>query len=99
MMTGEKITATEAEKWGMIYRVFSDETFWESTIKLGQDLYIMPTHALGLIKSLLNQSMTNDLHTQLALEEKYQIEAGHTADYKEGVAAFMEKRKPTFLGK
>ncbi len=99
MMTGEKITATDAEKWGMIYRVFSDETFWDSATKLGQDLAVMPTHALGLIKSLLNQSMTNDLNTQLALEEKHQIEAGHTADYKEGVAAFMEKRKPTFLGK
>ncbi len=99
MMTGEKIIASDAEKWGMIYKVFTDETFWESTTKLALDLSVMPTHALGLIKSLLNQSMTNDLDTQLALEEKYQIEAGHTADYKEGVASFMEKRKPNFQGK
>lgn len=99
MITGEKVSATEAERLGMVYKVYSDAEFMESTIKLAHELAAMPTHAIGLIKNLLNQSMTNDLNTQLAFEEKCQIEAGQTADYKEGVTAFMEKRKPTFGGK
>ena len=99
MMTGEKITATEAEKWGMIYRVYPDAEFLDAVMKQAHELSNMPTIALGHIKSLLNQSMTNALDVQLDLEEKYQIDAGQTADYNEGVAAFMEKRKPLFKGK
>jgi 2-(1,2-epoxy-1,2-dihydrophenyl)acetyl-CoA isomerase len=99
MMTGEKITAFEAEKWGMIYRVIPDAEFFDATLKLAHELSAMPTKALGHIKTMLNQSMTNTLDVQLAMEEKYQIDAGQTADYKEGVAAFMEKRKPLFTGK
>jgi 2-(1,2-epoxy-1,2-dihydrophenyl)acetyl-CoA isomerase len=68
-------------------------------MKLALDLSLMPTHALGLIKSALNQSMSNDLESQLAVEERYQIDAGQSADYQEGVTAFMEKRKPVFRGK
>ena len=59
----------------------------------------MPTKALGFIKKLLNQSMTNTLDEQLALESKLQIEAAQSEDYAEGVAAFIEKRKPNFKGK
>ena len=58
----------------------------------------MPTKALGLTKRLLNQSLTNDLTAQLDLESKLQIEAAQTEDYKEGVTAFIEKRKPNFKG-
>jgi 2-(1,2-epoxy-1,2-dihydrophenyl)acetyl-CoA isomerase len=54
---------------------------------------------LGLIKKSLNQSLTNNLEQQLALESKYQIEAASTEDYAEGVSAFMEKRKPEFKGR
>jgi 2-(1,2-epoxy-1,2-dihydrophenyl)acetyl-CoA isomerase len=59
----------------------------------------MPTKALGMIKELFNKSMTNSLEEQLALESKLQIEAAGTEDYAEGVAAFIEKRKPNFKGK
>ena len=99
MATGEKVSASEAEKMGMVYRVFSDSSFMDEVIKLGHALAAMPTHALALIKSALNASMDNTLEEQLDLEEKLQIEAGRTSDYKEGVAAFLEKRKPVFSGK
>jgi len=58
----------------------------------------MPTKALGMTKRLLNESMSTDLRSQLELEAKYQIEAAQSDDYKEGVAAFVEKRKPNFKG-
>jgi len=58
----------------------------------------MPTKALGLTKKLLNQSMTNSLEQQLALESDLQIEASSSNDYQEGVAAFIEKRTPVFKG-
>lgn len=99
MMLGDKISAGEAEKMGMIYKSVPSEVF-ESTIqKLATKLANMPTRALALIKKSLNQSLTNDLNSQLDLESKYQIEAAGTEDYAEGVAAFIEKRQPKFKGK
>ena len=59
----------------------------------------MPNKSLGLIKKTFNQSLTNSLEEQLALESKHQIEAAGTEDYAEGVAAFIEKRTPKFKGK
>lgn len=99
MITGDKVSAQDAEKLGMVYRVVADETFFDDVMKQAMSLADMPTHAIHLIKDLLNQSMTSSLENQLALEEKHQIEAGQTEDYKEGVTAFMEKRKPVFQGK
>ncbi|MFM7726233.1 MAG: enoyl-CoA hydratase-related protein, partial [Flavobacteriales bacterium] len=66
---------------------------------MAQELSLMPTHALGLTKAALNASMNNTLEQQLQLEEFYQIEAGGTNDYSEGVTAFMEKRKAVFVGR
>ena len=99
MMLGDKIPAEEAEKMGMIYKVFSAESFSEEVQNLALKLAKMPTKALGLIKKSLNQSLNNNLESQLALESKYQIEAAGTDDYAEGVSAFIEKRKPNFKGK
>jgi 2-(1,2-epoxy-1,2-dihydrophenyl)acetyl-CoA isomerase len=65
---------------------------------LATTLASMPTKALGLTKRLLNQSMTNSLEQQLALESDLQIEASSSNDYKEGVSAFIEKRTPEFKG-
>ncbi|MEP5254537.1 MAG: enoyl-CoA hydratase-related protein [Winogradskyella arenosi] len=98
-MLGDKISAEEAEKMGMIYKCVSTEEFEETISKLAVKMANMPTKALGLIKELFNKSMTNDLKSQLALESKLQIEAAQSEDYKEGVAAFIEKRKPNFKGK
>ena len=99
MMLGDKVSADEAEKMGMIYKVFGVEKFETEVRKLAETMAKMPTKALGMIKELFNQSMTNSLEEQLALESKLQIEAAQSEDYLEGVAAFVEKRKPTFKGK
>ena len=98
MMLGERISATEAERMGMIYKVFSDETFREDSIKLATTLAQMPTRGLALTKLALNNSLINNYEDQLQDEEILQDRAGRTADYKEGVQAFLEKRKPVFKG-
>ncbi|WP_157363881.1 enoyl-CoA hydratase-related protein [Winogradskyella endarachnes] len=97
-MLGDKVSADEAEKMGMIYKVLPLESFEEDVSKLALKLANMPTLALGKIKEAFNQSLTNNLEEQLALESKLQIEAAITNDYAEGAAAFIEKRKPNFKG-
>jgi len=98
-MLGDKVSAEEAEKMGMIYKIIPLENFEEEVEALAVKLANMPTKALGMIKELFNKSMTNTLEEQLALESKLQIEAAQSEDYAEGVAAFIEKRKPNFKGK
>ncbi|HFA50852.1 MAG TPA: 2-(1,2-epoxy-1,2-dihydrophenyl)acetyl-CoA isomerase [Bacteroidetes bacterium] len=98
-MLGDKIRAEEAEKMGMIYKVFPADGFLEKINALALRLANMPTKGLALTKKLFNASMNNNLNEQLILENKYQIEASGTADYEEGVRAFLEKRKPKFIGK
>lgn len=98
MMLGDKVSAQEALDLGMIYKVFSVENFEEEVNNLATILANMPTKALGLTKRLLNQSLTNTLEQQLHLESDLQIEASSSNDYKEGVSAFVEKRKPIFNG-
>jgi len=98
MMLADKIMATEAEKMGMIYKVCADESLMEETLNVAKKLASLPTIGLGLTKRALNKSMTNDLTAQLALEDELQTAAGKTYDYNEGVAAFLEKRKPNFKG-
>ncbi|WP_299366579.1 enoyl-CoA hydratase-related protein [Winogradskyella sp.] len=98
-MLGDKVSAEEAERIGMIYKVVPLESFNDEIERLALKLANMPTKALGMIKELFNKSMTNTLEEQLDMESKYQIEAAQSEDYKEGVAAFIEKRKPIFKGK
>lgn len=98
MMTGDKVTAKEAEAMNMIYKSVSDDSFEDEVNTLADTLASMPTKGLGLTKRALNASMTNGLHAQLALEEELQTEAGQTYDFNEGVNAFLEKRKPVFKG-
>lgn len=98
-MLGDKVSAEEAERLGMLYKVLPLETFEDDVNKLALKLANMPTKALGFIKELFNQSMTNSLDQQLALESKLQIEAAQSEDYSEGVAAFIGKRKPEFKGR
>ena len=99
MMLGDKISASEAEAMGMIYKVIPDETFTEESMKVAQKLAKMPTKGLGLTKRLLNQSYSSTLTEQLAAEADIQTQAGESYDYQEGVNAFLEKRKPVFKGK
>lgn len=98
MMLGDKVSAADAEKLGMIYAYYSDDTFEEESFKLAAKLAKMPTKGLGLTKRALNVSLISDLTTQLKTEEELQTTAGQTYDYNEGVAAFLEKRKPVFKG-
>ena len=97
-MLGEKVSAHDAERMGMIFRVFSDEEFGEESMKIATKLSLMPTKGLWLTKKAFNEGLTNNLDSQLEEEKKLQVEAGNTHDYKEGVNAFLEKRKPAFKG-
>jgi 2-(1,2-epoxy-1,2-dihydrophenyl)acetyl-CoA isomerase len=98
MMLGDKVAAPEALTLGMLYKLYPTAIFEEEVMTLAITLANMPTKAIGLTKKLLNQSMTNNLEQQLALESDLQIEASATNDYNEGVTAFVEKRKPEFKG-
>lgn len=98
MMLGDKIMAEEAERMNMIYKFFSDDSFFEEAYSIASKLAEMPTKAIGLTKRALNSALLNNLAVQLDLEEQLQTEAGNSFDYNEGVAAFLEKRKPVFKG-
>ncbi len=98
MLTGDKVDAKEAEAMNMIYKAVADDEFDEYITKFAGKLAKMPTKGFGLTKRAVNASMNNSLSEQLSLEEELQTEAGQTHDFKEGTAAFLEKRKPTFKG-
>lgn len=99
MMTGDKVSAEEAERMNMIYKVFEDEEFEEAGMKLAEQLAKMPTRGLGLTKKAMNLGLFNSLEDQLDLEESLQTEAGETDDFTEGVNAFIQKRPAEFKGR
>jgi 2-(1,2-epoxy-1,2-dihydrophenyl)acetyl-CoA isomerase len=99
MMTGDKVSADDAERMNMIYKVFEDESFDEEVTKLAENLATMPTYGLGLTKKAVNLGLFNSLEDQLDLEESLQTEAGETDDFTEGVNAFIQKRPAVFKGR
>ncbi|MDQ3682966.1 MAG: enoyl-CoA hydratase-related protein [Bacteroidota bacterium] len=98
MMLGDKVSAEEAEKMGMIYKVLGDDIFQDEALKIASTLAQMPTKGLAFTKQALNSSLINNYEDQLHDEELLQEKAARTYDYKEGVQAFLEKRKPKFKG-
>ena len=99
MMLADKVTAEDAVAMGLILRAVDAPALLEEATALARQLATQPTRGLGLIKRALNASATNGLDEQLALEAQLQAEAGSTADYREGVKAFLEKRPPVFIGR
>jgi len=99
MFLGDKLSATKALEWGLIHDVVPGTVLHDTAVALSKHLGSMPTRGLALTKKLLNAAWTNDLAAQLALEGEMQGQAGRTADYREGVSAFIEKRKPSYTGR
>lgn len=99
MMLGDKISAQQALDMGMIYKVYPPESMPDEVLKFARFLAAQPTRALGLIKKALNQSLANDLESQLEVEANLQTQAGATEDSKEAIRAFLEKRQPVFKGR
>lgn len=98
-LLGDKITATKAYEWGMIWQVVDDERLSDEVLTLAQHFSNQPTKGLALIKRALNASEFNSFDEQLDLERDLQRLAGRTEDYREGVSAFMDKRPAKFIGK
>src|SRR5580765_1873109 len=98
-LLGERLSAEEAERWGLIWKAVADERLVEEATGIAQTLAAGPTKGYGLIKRAIHASAGNSLDAQLDLERDLQREAGFSEDYREGVAAFMQKRKPQYKGK
>ncbi|MDO9374897.1 MAG: enoyl-CoA hydratase-related protein [Ferruginibacter sp.] len=98
MMLGDKVSAAEAERIGMIYRVLPVDNFEAEAFKIASALAGLPPKGLAYTKEALNASFGNSLDQQLSKEDSLQLKAANTYDYKEGVQAFIEKRAPQFRG-
>jgi 2-(1,2-epoxy-1,2-dihydrophenyl)acetyl-CoA isomerase len=96
MLTNRTLTATEACDWGLISRVVPDEELQEAALTLARQFAAGPSHAQSIVKKLLLCSLGNGLEEQMEIEGREIADAAATADGKEGILAFVEKRKPNF---
>ena len=99
MLTNRILNAAEALEWGMINQVCADNKLMETTETLTESFAAGPTMAFGAVKKLLLESATESLETQMEKEAQAIVKMARGDDAKEGIAAFLEKRKPTFQGK
>lgn len=97
--TGKKLSASEAKNLGLVADVFEDENFMENAMEVLTQISNLPTKAIYLTKKAFNESYENSLKEQLDVEGILQQEAAETEDFQEGIAAFLEKRKPEYKGK
>jgi 2-(1,2-epoxy-1,2-dihydrophenyl)acetyl-CoA isomerase len=98
MTSGRKLSAAEAQAWGLVSEVVEGDKLAERSGEVAAQLAAMPTRGVGMTKRLLDRAATNALEEQLELEAQLQTAATQTDDFKEGVAAFLEKREPRFTG-
>lgn len=98
-MLGNKLSARQAQDWGLIWQCVADDEFDSVLDGLAAHFAQAPTKGLAFTKRALQASLGNDLSTQLDLERDMMRELGCSADYAEGVAAFLDKREPQFKGK
>ncbi|MGG1946060.1 2-(1,2-epoxy-1,2-dihydrophenyl)acetyl-CoA isomerase PaaG [Trinickia sp. NRRL B-1857] len=98
-ITGDKIGAEQAERWGLIWQVVDDAELLASATDLAAKLAQQPTRAIAAIKRAMRASTTHTLDQQLDLERDLQRELGNSLDYAEGVQAFIQKRAPRFEGR
>lgn len=98
-LLGEKLSAEDAERWGLIWKAVDDDRLLAEANALARALAAGPTKGYGLVKKAIYASAGNSLDAQLDLERDLQREAGSSEDYREGVSAFMEKRAPRYKGK
>jgi 2-(1,2-epoxy-1,2-dihydrophenyl)acetyl-CoA isomerase len=97
-LLGNKLTAEQAAQWGLIWQCVDDAALKSTVDQLAAELAAAPTRGLARTKQAIYDSWTRSLEAQLDCERDYQRELGRSADYKEGVAAFLEKRTPSFKG-
>jgi len=98
MLTNRRLTAEEAEQWGLVNQVVSNDTLVTETLTLAAQLSRGPTRAYGAVKSLLNDAADSSLETQMELEARMITDMARSHDGQEGIAAFLGKRKPEFSG-
>jgi 2-(1,2-epoxy-1,2-dihydrophenyl)acetyl-CoA isomerase len=98
-LLGEKLSAEDAERWGLIWKSVDDARLMEEASGLARRLAAGPTKGYALIKRAIYESAGNSLESQLDLERDLQREAGFSEDYREGVSAFLQKREPSYRGK
>jgi 2-(1,2-epoxy-1,2-dihydrophenyl)acetyl-CoA isomerase len=99
MLTAEQVSAEDAERMGLVYKVYDDALFMTEARALAERMAAGPSATFRMIKEAVRASSDNDLQTQLNLERDLQRQAGASQDFGEGVAAFLAKRPPRFSGK
>jgi 2-(1,2-epoxy-1,2-dihydrophenyl)acetyl-CoA isomerase len=99
LCSGRRLTAAEAHAWGLVSEVVDDDALPARAAELAAELAALPTRAIGMTKRLLDRASSSSLEDQLEREAQLQAAATQSEDFREGVAAFLAKRKPEFKGR